>query len=83
MTLNNIPIEYDLVCFNEAISLVPCFKYKDAENKKSDVALITSPHMYYHVDSAGQFNENYYGMKEELIDLIFIERSFTDLNDNL
>lgn len=54
MTINNIPIEYDMMCFNEAISLVPCFKYGENFNGNSDVALVTSPHMYYHVDTAGK-----------------------------
>ena len=50
----------------QAISFVPCFKYADVE----DVVLFTSPHIHYLVDRAGQFNENYYGMKHELLEHI-------------
>ena len=56
---------------------MPCFKYADAE----DVILFTSRHIHYLVDKAGQFNENYYGMKHELIECITSDQLFVDLND--
>ena len=65
------------VFFSQAISFVPCFKYADSE----DAILFTSRHIHYLVDKAGQFNENYYGMKHELIECITSEQGFVDLND--
>ena len=58
---------------------MPCFKYADSE----DVILFTSRNIHYLVDKAGQFNENYYGMKHELIECIQSEQVFVDLNDVL
>ena len=55
----------------QAISFVPCFKYADVE----DVVLFTSPHIHYLVDRGGQFNENYYGMKHELLENITSEQA--------
>lgn len=81
ITLNNINIQFDMMCFNEAISMIPAFKYGENQRGQSDVAIITTPHFYYHVDNAGQFNENYYGMRFELIDHILVEKSYVDLND--
>lgn len=46
-----------------------------------DVILFTSPNIHYLVDKSGQFNENYYGMKHELIECILSEQVFVDLND--
>ena len=60
--INKIQVEIATIFFNEAISFVPCFKYADSE----DVILFTSRNIHYLVDKAGQFNENYYGMKHEL-----------------
>ena len=57
---------------------MPCFKYADSE----DVILFTSRNIHYLVDKAGQFNENYYGMKHELIECITSEQLFVDLNDD-
>lgn len=53
ITINNIPIEYDLMCFNNAISLVPGFRYMESYEGNFDVTMVHSPHMYYHVDNAG------------------------------
>ena len=54
---------------NDALSFLPIFKYLDSE----DVIILTSENISYHVDNAGQFNENYYGMKYELIEQITVE----------
>ena len=75
--INRIPVEIATTFFNAAISFVPCFKYADSE----DAILFTSRHIHYLVDKAGQFNENYYGMKHELIECITSEQGFVDLND--
>merc|ERR1719329_150329 len=75
--INEIPVEIATMFFNEAISFVPCFKYADSE----DVILFTSPNIHYLVDKGGQFNENYYGMKHELMECINSEQLFVDLND--
>jgi hypothetical protein len=64
--INRIAVQVATIFFNEAISFIPCFKYADSE----DVILFTSRNIHYLVDKAGQFNENYYGMKHELIELI-------------
>jgi hypothetical protein len=77
MSINRIPVEIATMFFNEAVSFVPCFKYADSE----DVILFTSPHIHYLVDSGGQFNDNYYGMKHELIDCITSEQIYVDLTD--
>jgi len=77
ITINKIPVEIATMFFNEAISFVPCFKYADSE----DVILFTSRNIHYLVDRGGQFNENYYGMKFELIECISTEQVFIDLND--
>lgn len=52
-------------------------RYADSE----DVILFASRNIHYLVDKAGQFNENYYGMKHELIECILSEQSYVDLND--
>ena len=65
------------VYVNKAISFIPCLKYEDS----NDIILLTSENIVYHVDTAGQFNENYYGMKYELIELIRVELSYCDAND--
>ena len=75
--INKIVVEFSTIFFNEAISFVPCFSYADSE----DVILFTSRNVRYLVDSGGQFNENYYGMKHELIECINSEEVFVDLND--
>jgi len=76
--INKIPVEIATIFFNRAVSFVPCFKYSDSE----DVILFTSPHIHYLVDKGGQFNENYYGMKFELMECILSEETFVDLNDH-
>jgi hypothetical protein len=75
--LNKVPVLLGSMFFNTAISFIPCFKYADNQ----DVILLTSPHIYYHVDVNGQFNNHYYGMKHELIENIILEQSFIDAND--
>jgi hypothetical protein len=75
--INGILVEIATIFFNEAVSFVPCFKYSDSD----DVILFTSPNMHYLVDSGGQFNENYYGMKHELMECISTDQMFVDLND--
>ena len=75
--INGIPVEIATIFFNQAVSFVPCCKYVDSE----DVILFTSRNLHYHVDGGGQFNENYYGMKHELIECIMSEQIFVDLND--
>ncbi len=75
--INRIAVQVATIFFNEAISFIPCFKYADSE----DVILFTSRNVHYLVDKAGQFNENYYGMKHELIELITSEQIVIDLND--
>ena len=64
--INKILVEVATIFFNEALAFVPCFKYADSE----DAILFTSRHIHFLVDRAGQFNENYYGMKHELIECI-------------
>lgn len=75
--INDIHIEIATIFFNDAISFVPCFKYVDSE----DVIIFTSRNIHYLVDKGGQFNENYYGMKHELMECINSEQVFVDLND--
>ena len=41
----------------------------------ADVILFTSRQLHYLVDKGGQFNENYYGMKHELIECITSEQA--------
>ena len=67
--INEIEVELETYYVSDALSFFPVFKYLDSE----DVILLTSPNIYYHVDTAGQFNEHYYGMKHEMIDYIKIE----------
>ena len=67
--MNKIPVEFVTTYFNISFSFIPCFKYQ----KSKDVIIFTSSHLYYHVDTAGQFNENYYGMKNEILDFMTIE----------
>ena len=75
--INRIPVEIATVYFNEAVSFIPCFSYVDSE----DVILFTSRNVHYLVDKAGQFNDNYYGMKHELIECINSDEVYVDLND--
>jgi len=75
--VNQIEIEASTMFFNEAMSFVPCFKYRESE----DVILFCGPHMRYLVDSNGQFCTDYYGMKHELIECIFSDEVFVDLSD--
>jgi hypothetical protein len=56
--INKNDIEVATIFFNEAISFIPAFKYKDSE----DVVLFTSPNIHCLVDSGGQFSSDYYGM---------------------
>jgi hypothetical protein len=58
MKINKNDIEVATIFFNEAISFIPAFKYKDSE----DVVLFTSPNIHCLVDSGGQFSNDYYGM---------------------
>jgi hypothetical protein len=76
--INKIVVEIATIFFNEAISFIPCFKYADSE----DVILFTSRNLHYHVDSGGQLNSDYYGMKHELIECINSEEVTIDLNDD-
>ena len=75
--INKIPVEIATIYFNKAISFVPCFKYVDSE----DVILFASPNIKYLVDKGGQFATDYYGMKHELMECIFSEEVYVDLND--
>ena len=75
--INRIHVEVATVYLNDALSFVPCFKYVDSE----DIILFTSRQLHYLVDKGGQFNENYYGMKHELIECITSEQVYVDLND--
>eukprot|EP00931_Biecheleriopsis_adriatica_P048723 TRINITY_DN28156_c0_g1_i1.p1 TRINITY_DN28156_c0_g1~~TRINITY_DN28156_c0_g1_i1.p1 ORF type:complete len:2295 (-),score=500.02 TRINITY_DN28156_c0_g1_i1:122-7006(-) len=75
--INETALEIATIFFNEAISFIPCFKYADSE----DVILFTSRNIHYLVDKGGQFNENYYGMKHELMECIESEQICIDLND--
>eukprot|EP00536_Pseudo-nitzschia_multiseries_P000059 jgi/Psemu1/321429/estExt_fgenesh1_pg.C_20043 len=75
--VNSIPVEVATVFFNDAISFVPCFQYTDSE----DVVLFTSRNFKFHVDSAGQYCTDYYGMRHELIEYINSEEIVQDLND--
>ena len=45
------------------------------------VILFTSPNIHYLIDRGGQFNENYYGMKYELMDLIVSDQMYIDMDD--
>jgi hypothetical protein len=76
--INRILVEIATIFFNKAISFVPCFKYSDSE----DVILFASPNIKLHVDNAGQFCSDYYGMKHELIECIGSHEVFVDLNDD-
>ena len=75
--INSITVEIASIFVSRAISFVPCFKYADSD----DVILFTSRNIHYLVDRAGQFNENYYGMKHELIECIQMDVRLVDLND--
>ncbi len=77
MRINKLLVEISTIFFNKAISFVPCFKYEDSE----DVILFTSRNIHYLVDRGGQFNDNYYGMKHELMECINSEQAFVDAND--
>ena len=77
MRINKIVVEISTIYLNKAISFVPCFKYEDSE----DIILFTSPNIHYLVDRGGQFNDNYYGMKIELMECINSEQVFVDAND--
>ena len=75
--INVISVKIANIFFNEAASFVSCFKYQD----RVDVILFTSKQMHYLVDKGGQFNENYYGMKFELLERINSDQIFGGLND--
>ena len=45
------------------------------------VILFTSPSVGYKVDTGGQYNDNYYGMKYEIMDVIGSDQMYTDAND--
>ena len=68
--INDILVEITTVFINDALSFVPCFKYADSD----DIIFFTSPNIHYLVDRGGQFNDNYYGMKHELIECITSEQ---------
>eukprot|EP00930_Biecheleria_cincta_P037281 TRINITY_DN25573_c0_g1_i1.p1 TRINITY_DN25573_c0_g1~~TRINITY_DN25573_c0_g1_i1.p1 ORF type:complete len:2388 (+),score=410.29 TRINITY_DN25573_c0_g1_i1:162-7325(+) len=76
--INKIEVEVANIFFNKAISFIPCFKYADGE----DVILFTSSNFHYLIDKGGQFNENYYGMKHELMECITSDQLLVDLNDD-
>jgi len=75
--ISKIAVEVATIFFNEAISFLTCFKYADSE----DVIIFSSRNIKYMVDSGGQFDSNYYGMKHELIECIKSEELFLDLDD--
>ena len=75
--ISKIAVEVATIFFNKAISFLTCFKYADSE----DVILFASRNIKYMVDSGGQFDSNYYGMKHELIECIKSEELFLDLDD--
>jgi len=75
--INKIAVDAATIFINEAISFVPCFKYAESQ----DVILFASRNAKYHIDNAGQFASEYYGMKHELIECIKSEEVFVDLND--
>ena len=75
--ISKIAVEVATIFFNQAISFLTCFKYADSE----DVILFASRNIKYMVDSGGQFDSNYYGMKHELIQCITSEELFLDLDD--
>ena len=54
-------------------AIYPPLRYVDS----ADVILFTSRQIHYLVDKGGQFNENYYGMKHELIECITSEQAPT------
>ena len=76
--INRIHVEVATVYLNDALSFVPCFKYVDSQ----DVIFFTSRQLHYLVDKGGQFNENYYGMKHELIECITSEQVYLLLTSN-
>jgi len=78
LNLNQIAVKLTTFYSNDALSFFPCFKYLDSD----DIIILTSPNIYYHVDIAGHYNENYYGMKHEMIDYIIMTQGFIDANDN-
>lgn len=75
--VNSIPVEVATIFFNDALSFIPCFQYKDSE----DVVIFASPQLKFHVDSSGQYCTDYYGMRHELIEHISSEEIVQDLND--
>jgi len=76
--INKVDAKVATIYFNEAISFIPCFKYTEGE----DVIIFTSPNIHNLVDSGGQFCQDYYGMKHELIECIVSEELYVDLNDD-
>jgi hypothetical protein len=76
--INQVDANVSTIFFNEAISFIPCFKYTEGE----DVIMFTSRNIHYLVDKGGQFCPDYYGMKHELVDCIFSDELYSDLNDD-
>ena len=76
--INQVDASVSTIFFNEAMSFIPCFKYAEGE----DIILFTSRNIHYLVDKGGQFCPDYYGMKHELIDCMFSEELYSDLNDD-
>jgi hypothetical protein len=59
------------------MSFVPCFSYAES----NDVILFASKNIHYMVDQGGQFATDYYGMRHEVIECIYSDEVFVDLND--
>jgi hypothetical protein len=76
--INKVDAKVATIYFNEAISFIPCFKFTEGE----DIIIFTSPNIHNLVDSGGQFCQDYYGMKHELIESMSSEELFVDLNDD-
>lgn len=76
--INRVDANVSTIFFNEAISFIPCFKYTEGE----DVIVFTSRNIHYLVDKGGQFCPDYYGMKHEVVDCMFSDELFSDLNDD-
>lgn len=68
LSINKIEVQCVVMYINKVISFIPCFKYEDSD----DIILFASKNIYFHLDNAGQYNENFYGMKNELIEHIYI-----------
>lgn len=76
--INRIAVNIATLFFNEAISFVPCFSYAES----NDIILFASKNIHYTVDKGGQFATDYYGMRHEVIECIYSDEVFVDLNDD-